>query len=71
LWAIFGLVFFVAAAVLLGFYLAVMTGLFGDSAVAPVVYLVLGGGLIVSGLIITAFTPLQAFMNRVIDRLRS
>lgn len=71
LWAMFGLAFFVAATVLLGFYLAVKTGLFGDSAVSPVVYLVLGGGLLVSGVLMTAFTPLQAFVNRSLDRLFS
>ncbi|WP_302080599.1 hypothetical protein [Salinibaculum rarum] len=71
LWAIIGLAFFVAATVLLAFYLAVKTGLFGESAVSPVVFLVLGGGLVVSGLIMTALTPLQAFMNRFLDRLLS
>jgi len=69
LWAMFGLALFVAATVLLAFYFAVKTGLFGDSAVAPVVYLVLGGGLVVSGVLVTALTPLQALMNRSLDRL--
>lgn len=71
LWAIFGLVFFVAATVFFGFYLAVKTRLFGDSAIAPVVYLVLCGGLVVSGLLVTAITPLQAFINRSLGRLFS
>lgn len=67
----FGLAFFVAAIVLLGFYFAVKTGLFGDSAASPVVYLVLDDGLLVSGVIMTAFTPLQAFVDRSLDQLLS
>jgi lipopolysaccharide export LptBFGC system permease protein LptF len=69
LWSIFGLAFFVAATVLLAFYFAVSTGLFGESAVSPVVYLFLGGGLFISGLLMTALTPLQAFVNRFFERL--
>lgn len=67
LWAIYDLVFFIAAAVLLAFYFAVTTGLFGESVISPVVYLVLGSGLVVSGFIMTAFTPLQAFVTRSLD----
>lgn len=71
LWAIFGLAFFVAATVLLAFYFAANTGLFGESAVSPVVYLVLSTGFVISGLLVTAVTPLQAFVNRSFDRLLS
>jgi len=69
LWALMGLVFFVAATVLLSFYFAIKTGLFGESAVSPVVFFVLGGGLVIAGTIMTAVTPLQAFVNRSLDRL--
>jgi hypothetical protein len=69
LWAFFGLIFFISAIVLLAFYAAVKTGLFGESAISPVVYLILGGGLVISGVIMTVLTSLQAFVNRLLDHL--
>ncbi|WP_436903525.1 hypothetical protein [Halovenus halobia] len=69
LWAIFGLIFFIVATVLLAFYFAVSTGLFGESAVPPVLFLLLGGGFVISGVLMTVLTSFQAFVNRSLGRL--
>jgi predicted XRE-type DNA-binding protein len=68
IYALFGFGFFLAAAILLVFYLALRTGVFGESAVPLSAYLVLGLGLGLAGTVMTAIVPLQAFLNRVVDR---
>ena len=69
MWAFIGLILFVAALVLLSFYIVLKTGLFGESTVPPVAYLIIGGGLVISGVIVTAISSLQAFVNRILDRI--
>jgi predicted transcriptional regulator len=69
IYALFGFGFFLAASVLLAFYVALRTGLFGTSAVPLSAYLVLGLGLALAGTFMTAIVPLQAFVNRAVGRL--
>jgi predicted transcriptional regulator len=69
IYALFGFGFFVAAGILLSFYAAIRTGVFGESAVPLSAYLVLGLGLGLAGVFMTAIVPLQAFVNRIVSRL--
>lgn len=67
--AILGLMFFVASFVMWVFYIGYSINLFQESALPVGVYLGLGLGLVVVGLLITLLSPLLAIGNRLGIRL--
>lgn len=67
--ALGGFCFFVTAFILLFIYLILKSGLVSESALPLSIYLLLGLGFAISGVVITGFTYLQAFMNRVWNRI--
>lgn len=67
--AILGFLLFVAALVMGFFYLTLATGLFGDSTYPPSVYLVLGIVLLFLGILMTAAVTIQAFINRIRNKV--
>ncbi|WP_135305503.1 hypothetical protein [Haloarcula amylovorans] len=64
--AIMGFLLFVAAVVVFAFYIGFSLSITQDSAIPTIVYLVIAGGSFLTGVIVTALSPLQAFVNSVI-----
>jgi len=67
--ALVGFILFLTSIVVFVLGLSVASGLVEDSAVPPSFYLGLGTGLVIFGMIMTAFVPFQTAANRSVDRV--
>ncbi|WP_439028617.1 hypothetical protein [Haloarchaeobius sp. DT45] len=66
--AIIGFAMILAAIVVFTFYLGFSTGLTQESAIPPVIYLIIAIGSLITGTLVTAFSWVQANANRIFRR---
>ena len=66
IYALLGFLMFTASAVLLSFYIGYSLSITQNSGLPPRVYLVLGLGIFLTGVVVTLLAPLQAIVNRIL-----
>jgi hypothetical protein len=64
--AIMGFAMFLAGVVVFSFYVGFSLSITDDSAIPVVIYLVIAVGCVLTGLVVTFLSPLQAWVNSVI-----